>query len=105
MGNTEHLEKAKRFKAIIIKDQETSIIEDSYLVAALVTLDPSIKYTPVQGTDGKVSFQVHGKISDEMGRLFSGESASLSTYINNLKACRSAIFALRSNQGRGSRFR
>ncbi len=104
MGNTEHLEKAKRFKSIIIKDQETSIIEDSYLVAALVTLDPSIKYTPVQGGDGKVSFQVHGKISDEMGRLFSGESASLSTYINNLKACRSAIFALRSNQ-RGNRFR
>lgn len=104
MGNTEQMEAGKRFKSIIIKDQETSIIEDSYLVAALVTLDPTIKYKPVQGADGKVSFQVQGKISDEMGRIYSGESASLSTYISNLKACRSAIFALRSSQ-RGNRFR
>lgn len=105
MGNIEGPEAAKRFKSIIVQDQETSFIEDSYLVAALVTLDPTITYKPVQGGDGKVLFQVHGKIADEMSRVFSGESASLATYISNLKACRSAIFALRSSSGRHPRNR
>ena len=89
MGNREHA-------SIIIKGQDSSIIEDTYLLAALVTFDPSIKYSPRRDAEGKVSFEVQGKISDDMGRLYAGETASLKTYISNLKALRSAIFALRS---------
>lgn len=95
----------RRHTSITVKDQETSIIEDSYLVAALVTLDPSITYSPVLEAGGKVLFRVHGRIADDMGRLFSGESASLTTYISNLKACRSAIFALRNSTSRSPRNR
>lgn len=91
--------------SIVIKDQETSVIEDSYLVAALVTLDPSITYSPIVEAGGKVLFRVHGKISDDMGRLYAGEAASLAMYISNLKACRSAIFALRNSGSRSSRNR
>lgn len=96
MGNKDHT-------SIIIKNQDTSIIEDTYLLAALLTFDPSISYYPVRDGSGKVSFEVRGKISDEMGRLFAGESAPLKTYIRNLKALRSAIFALRSTYQNGRR--
>ena len=91
MGNT-----AKMHSSIIMKSQTTSIIEDTYLLAALLTFDPNIKYNPVRDAAGKVSFEVEGKIANEMGRLFAGEAASLKTYISNLKTLRSAIFALKS---------
>jgi hypothetical protein len=108
MGNIESLEKharSKRFTSITIKDQETSIIEDTYLLAALVTFDPTIKYAPFQDPSGKVSFEVYGKVADKMGQLYAGDSASLKTYISNLKMLRSAIFALRStHQRRGSSY-
>ena len=92
MGNM-----AKQHTSIVIKSQTTSIIEDTYLLAALLTFDPSIKYNPLRDAAGKVSFEVEGKISDEMGRLYAGETAPLKTYISNLKALRSAIFALKSS--------
>ena len=95
MGNL-----AKLHTSIVIKSQTTSIIEDTYLLAALLTFDPSIKYNPRRDANGKVSFEVEGKISDEMGRLSAGETASLKTYISNLKSLRSAIFALKSTHRR-----
>jgi hypothetical protein len=107
MGTIEPVDKhtqSKRFTAITIKDQETSIIEDTYLLAALVTFDPTIKYSPLQDPSGKVSFEVHGKIADKMGQLYAGDSASLKTYISNLKSLRSAIFALRSTHQRRNNF-
>jgi hypothetical protein len=82
--------------SFIIKSQNSSIIEDTYLLAALLTFDPSISYQPVRREDGKISFEVHGRIANEMGRLYAGETASLSTYIKNLKTLRSAIFNLRN---------
>ncbi len=93
MGNKDHT-------AITITGPNASIIEDTYLLAALITFDPTIKYHPRRDSQGKVSFEVTGKISDEMGRLFAGEQAPLKTYISNLKALRSAIFALRSTYKR-----
>lgn len=89
MGNKNHV-------GIIIKNQNTSIIEDTYLLAALLTFDPSITYYPLQDDSGNVSFEVKGKIADDLGRLFAGEAAPLKTYISNLKTLRSAIFALRN---------
>lgn len=86
-----------RHSAIIIKNQNTSIIEDTYLLAALLTFDPSIKYYPKRDITGNVTFEVTGKISDKMGLLYSGEMASLKTYISNLKTLRSAIFALKNS--------
>ncbi|RII26176.1 MAG: hypothetical protein CXR31_10745 [Geobacter sp.] len=82
--------------AFVMKDQNTSIIEDTYLLAALLTFDPSIKYFPKRDSTGRVSFEVYGKIADQMRRLYDGESAPVSSYISNLKALRSAIFALKS---------
>ena len=43
-----------------------------------------------------VVFEVEGEIADNMGLLYAGEAAPLTAYISNLKALRSAIFALRS---------
>lgn len=103
MGTIESIEKQgqnKRFTSITIKDQETSIIEDTYLLAALVTFDPTIKYSPLQDPSGKVSFEVYGKIADKMGHFYAGDAASLKTYVSNLKALRSAIFALRNTHQR-----
>ena len=99
MGTVELLSASpqnRRYTSVIIKDQDTAIIEDTYLVAALVTFDPSITYTPVLDAAGKVSFEVRGGIADRMGQLYAGDAASLKTYISNLKMLRSAIFALRS---------
>jgi len=88
-----------RHSAIVIKGQNTSIIEDTYLLAALITFDPSITYYPRRDSAGNVSFEVKGEISDKMGRLYAGETASLKTYIANLKTLRSAIFALKNKRG------
>lgn len=90
----------RRHSSIIIKDRNTSIIEDTYLLAALLTFEPSIKYNPRLDASGKVAFEVEGRISDEMGRLYAGDGAPLTTYISNLKMLRSAIFALRSTHQR-----
>lgn len=87
-----------RHTAVIIKNQTTSIIEDTYLLAALLTFDPNIKYYAKRDSTGNVSFEVIGKISDKMGLLYAGESASLKAYISNLKTLRSAIFALKNSK-------
>lgn len=87
----------KKHSDIIIKNQSTSIIEDTYLLAALLTFDPSITYYPKRDGSGNVSFEVTGRIADEMGRFYSGETAPLQTYITNLKRLRSAIFALKNS--------
>lgn len=80
----------------IIKDRNTSIIEDTYLLAALLTFDPSIRYYPLLNEAGRVSFEVHGRIADQMRRLYEGEAAPVNEYISNLKSLRSAIFALKN---------
>lgn len=89
-----------KHSTIIIKDQTTSIIEDTYLLAALLTFDPSIQYSPRRDITGNVSFEVSGRIADKMGRYYAGETASLKTYISNLKALRTAIFAMKNSRGR-----
>jgi hypothetical protein len=99
----ENLHLSKRHTAINFVDQETSIIEDTYLLAALLTFDPTLSYSPRRDEAGKVSFEVHGRIADNMGRFYSGEDAPLKTYIGNLKALRSAIFALRGSNPQRTR--
>ncbi len=89
----------RKHSLLVVTGQNTSIIEDTYLLAALLTFDPNITYKPRRESNGKVSFEVNGKISTEMGKLYAGETAPLQTYIRNLKALRSKIFALRSQTG------
>ena len=89
MGNQEH-------PPLIMKGQNTSVIEDTYLLAALLTFDPHISYYPICSSSGRVSFVVKGKVADKIGRLFAGEEAPLEAYIRNLKTLRSAIFALKN---------
>lgn len=79
----------------VIEDYDVSIIEDVYLLAGLLTLDSTIHYSPRRNSAGRVVFEVHGRIADDMGRLYAGEPASLATYINHLKSLRAAIFALK----------
>lgn len=94
------MEENRRHSSIIIKDQHTAIIEDTYLLAALLTFEPTIKYNPRVDDSGKVAFVVEGRIADKMGLLYAGEPAPIKTYISNLKSLRSAIFALRSKDRR-----
>lgn len=89
---------SNKHSAIIIKSQTLSIIEDTYLLAALLTFDPSISYYPKKDSTGNVSFEVKGKIADKMELLYAGETAPLKTYIANLKSLRSAIFALKNSR-------
>lgn len=94
---------SNKHSAIIIKSQTLSIIEDTYLLAALLTFDPSISYYPKKDSaTGNVSFEVKGKISDKMELLYAGETAPLKTYIANLKSLRSAIFALKNSRDKKS---
>lgn len=93
---------SNKHSAIIIKSQNVSIIEDTYLLAALLTFDPSISYYPKRDSTGNVSFEVKGKISDKMELLYAGETAPLKTYIANLKSLRSAIFALKNSRDKKS---
>ena len=72
-----------------------TVIEDTYLLAALLTFAPGLSYVPRRNADGRISFVVTGRIADEMGRLYAGESAPLKDYIANLKALRAKIFALK----------
>lgn len=81
---------------IIVKNNNTSIIEDAYLVAALVTLDPNVVYYPVLNKTGRVAFEVKGSISDKLERLYSGEPAPLEAFIGNHKKLRAAIFKLKN---------
>ena len=80
--------------------QKVSIIEDTYLLAAMVTFDPSIRYFPVLDQMGRVAFEVHGSTGTVLAKLYDGESAPITTYISNLKALRSAIFAMKKTSGR-----
>jgi hypothetical protein len=87
------------------RDEETvAYIEDTYLLAALVTYDPSITYTPVMDRAGRVAFEVSGDMSPLIGKLYAGERAPLNTYISNLKALRSAIFAMKKAGSTDRRF-
>ena len=90
--------KNRKHAAIICKSQNISIIEDTYLLAALLTFSPDITYQPIIDRDGNVCFEVHGSIADDMGRFYTGEAASLVTYIKNLKSLRSTIFVLKRSE-------
>ncbi|SNB47909.1 hypothetical protein [Geobacter sp. DSM 9736] len=89
MGNREHV-------PIIVKNSTTSIIEDAYLVAALMTFDPDVVCYPILNSSGRVAFEVKGQIADKLERLYSGESASLEAFISNLKKLRASIFKLKN---------
>ena len=86
---------------IIIKNNNTSIIEDAYLVAALVTLDPNVVYYPILNKTGRVAFEVKGVISDKLERLYAGETAPLEAFIGNHKKLRAAIFKLKNTYKKG----
>lgn len=86
------------FNPFIITGENTSIIEDVYLLAALLTFDPGITYSPrYDKISGRVAFEVHGRISEPMRRYYAGEVASLKTYIGHVKVLRSAVFALKNS--------
>ena len=50
--------KNRKHAAIICKSQNISIIEDTYLLAALLTFSPDITYQPIINRDGNVCFEV-----------------------------------------------
>ena len=81
---------------IVVKNHNTSIIEDAYLVAALVTFDPTLVYYPVLNERGRVAFEVKGEIADNLQRLYAGDSACLEAFIANLKKLRASIFKLKN---------
>jgi hypothetical protein len=86
-------------------EQKVTIIEDTYLLAAMVTFDPSIRYFPVLDHGGRVAFEVDGGTGAVLAKLYDGESAPITTYISNLKALRSAIFAMKkTGNADGRRF-
>jgi len=92
------------FNPFIITGEDTSIIEDVYLLAALITFDPGITYSlRYDKVSGRVAYEVHGRISEPMRRYYAGEVASLKTYIGHVKALRSAAFALKNSvKGEGA---
>ena len=82
----------------MIQEQNISLVKDIYLLSALLTYDPSLKYCPRMGGNGKVFFEVRGSIADKIGRLHSGEAAPLDLFISNLKKLHSAIFDMKSRR-------
>jgi hypothetical protein len=86
-----------KYNPVIMNGQNQSIIEDTYLLAALMTFEPSISFDLIWNDRGKVVFAVEGPISDGMQRYFSGEQAPLSIYTSKLKYLRSSIFAMRKS--------
>lgn len=86
-----------KYHPVIMNGNNQSIIEDTYLLAALMTFEPSISFNLVWNDSGKVVFAVEGPISEGMNRYFSGEQAPLSIYTSKLKYLRSSIFAMRNS--------
>jgi hypothetical protein len=86
-----------KYNPVIINGENISVIEDTYLLAALLTFDPSISCIPIWNENGKVVFEVEGSISEGMRRYFSGEPAPLSVYTSKLKYIRSSIFSMRKS--------
>jgi hypothetical protein len=86
-----------KYNPVIINGKNLSVIEDTYLLAALMTFEPSISCTPFWDERGKVVFEVTGPISEGMRRYFSGEHASLSIYTSKLKYLRASIFAMKQS--------
>lgn len=84
-----------------ITGSDTSIIEDTYLLAALLTFDPTISYQPLKDRSGYIAFEVKGRIADAMGRFYANESTPLGQYITNLKRLRATIFALKGGPPAG----
>ncbi len=85
----------------LITGNDTSIIEDTYLLAALLTFDPTISYKPLRDRSGYIAFEVKGRIADAMGRYYANESTPIGQYITNLKKLRTTIFALKSGPPAG----
>ncbi|MBT0664622.1 hypothetical protein KI809_09960 [Geobacter pelophilus] len=86
-----------KYHPVIINGKNLSVIEDTYLLAALMTFEPSITCTPFWNEKGKVAFEVAGPISEGMRRYFSGEQASLAIYTSKLKYLRASIFAMKQS--------
>jgi hypothetical protein len=86
-----------KYSPVIVNGQNQSIIEDTYLLAALMTFDPSISFNLVWNDCGKVVFEVEGPISEGMRRYYSGEPAPLAKYTSTLKFLRSSIFAMKKS--------
>lgn len=87
-----------------ITGNDSSIIEDTYLLAALLTFDPGISYKPLRDRSGYVAFEVKGRIADAMGRYYANESTPIEQYITNLKRLRATIFALKSSAPHSGEF-
>ena len=84
-------------------DAHEAIMEDSYMLAAMITLDPDLTWAPQPISVDRFGFRVKGGIADAMGRFLKGETAPLQLYCANLKMLRAAIFASRQKQVRSRR--
>lgn len=73
-------------------------IIETHMLAALLTIEPTIEYEPVVGGDGKVHFAVHVSCSEAFARLHADEPASLLAYMDNLNRLRDIIFALKKSK-------
>jgi len=80
----------------VMTGTDSSVIEDTYLLAALLTFDPAISYKPLKDRSGYIAFEVRGRIADAMGRYYANEQTPIGQYIANLKRLRATIFALKS---------
>ncbi len=89
----------------LITGNDTSIIEDTYLLAALLTFDPTISYRARRDRSGYIAFEVKGRIADAMGRYYANESTPIGLYITNLKRLRATIFALKNGPPSGELLR
>jgi hypothetical protein len=80
------------------QENSFSLVKDIYLLSALLTYDPNLKFCPRMGVNGKVFFEVRGQIADKIERLHSGEAAPLDLFISNLKKLHSTIFDMKNRR-------
>jgi hypothetical protein len=86
-----------QFRRTYVHGQAAAIIE-THMLAALLTIEPTIDYEPVVGGDGKVHFAVHDPCSEAFARLNADEPASILAYMDNLNKLRDIIFAIKKGK-------
>lgn len=78
---------------------ETTCIDDPTIAAAVITINKGLRATPFKNSNGRVAFELNkDDLSDEIRRIYAGESAPLRDYMRNLKELRSAIFSLKTSR-------
>ena len=77
------------------------IVDDVYLLAAILTFAPETPYRLWSSEQGRVVFRVWDDLAEPFRRLDAGEEVPLDAYINKLKTLRSEVFAFKSGPKRG----